>query len=107
MDKYGQLTADLLAAVKGSEQMEQTEDGGTCNFDSPALVLPRWNLEKTEAAIRNAGLRSFIWDCFGKRKFVLSVPTSGQGNRRSRRAEAMQDSLKSAGYDASVYCQMD
>ena len=30
------------------------EDGGTCNFDSPSLLLPRWQEKKIKQAAKEA-----------------------------------------------------
>lgn len=83
------------------------EDGGTCNFDSPALELPRWREADIRYCAKTAGTTVFTWHIGGKRLWVFGVPLGGQANRRSRQAEAMTRSLADAGYDACEYCQMD
>jgi hypothetical protein len=71
------------------------------------LVLPYWNTEKAGFAIEAAGLHSFTHVRWGTRLFIVSVPFGGQGNRRTRQAEAMAKSMRDAGYEASVWYQMD
>lgn len=105
MDKYEKLTEDLRVAVNETKHLEETEDGGTCNFDSPSLALPRWRSDKVEAAVHAAGLHTRKWSWLNR--WVISTPSSGQGNRRTRRAEAMCDILKQRGYDTLMYYQMD
>ena len=93
--------ARLAAAENGGE------DGGTCNFDAPALELPRWREADIQYCARAAGTTAFAWRIFGKRLWVFGVPLGGQGNRRSRQAEAIVESLAADGFNACEYCQMD
>lgn len=87
---------------------ENDEDGGTCNFDAPALNLPRWKRADIEACAKAAGLIVRDWKPYGMRRWVFSVPfPCGQANLRSRMAEAMTASLKESGFDAMDYCQLD
>ena len=107
--KYAKLRDDLVTALKAGRAAEEAnpEDGGTCNFDSAAISLPRWRSALVERAAQEAGTRCFGWDLFGGRRYVFIPNTSAQGNARSRNAEAMVEALKSMGYDAMDYCQMD
>lgn len=105
--KYAKLRDDLLKAYAETEHIEQTEDGGTCNFDAPTLRLPRWNSKKIEQAAREAGGSAWKWELWGTASWVFSTRSSGQANRRSRRAEAISAALKRMGYDAGMYCAMD
>lgn len=106
--KYAKLRDDLIAAYAETEYLEQTEDGGTCNFDAPVLHLDRWNAKKIKQAAEEAGSGAFRWTC-GKfmMGWVFATKSSGQANRRTRRAEAISEALKAKGYDASVYYAMD
>ena len=106
--KYAQLRDDLRAACELTAHLENTEDGGTCNFDAPTIHLPRWNSEKIKQAAREAGVGAFKWT-WGSTTlgWVFPVRSSGQANRRSRRAEAVSAELKRRGYDAGMYCAMD
>ena len=107
--RYAKLRDDLKKALEAGRTAEDAnpEDGGTCNFDSASLSLPRWNAEKVKQAAKEAGTGCFIWNCFGSRQFVFSPNTSAQANARSRNAAAMTAALRSMGYDAMDYCQMD
>jgi len=106
--KYAKLRDDLLAAYAETVGEEETEDGGTCNFDSPVLHLPKWNADKVKQAVEEAGGHAFKWTERGRLfGWVISPNSSGQGNRRSRRAEAISEALKKRGYDTGMYYQMD
>lgn len=106
--KYAKLRDDLLAAYAETEYLEQTEDGGTCNYDSPTLQLPRWNADKIKQAAKEAGGSAWKWT-WGSTVmgWVFSPRSSGQANRRSRRAEAISAALKRMGYDVGMYYQAD
>ena len=105
----GRLRDDLRKALEAGAAAEQEnpEDGGTCNFDSAALYLPRWNACKVEQAAKEAGTACSTWHLFGTKHFVFCPRTAAQANARSRNAEAMTQALKAMGYDAIDYCQMD
>lgn len=77
--KYLKLAKDLKAAYEYGKAHMGTDDGGTCNFDSPTLYLPRWNKEQVKAAVKAAGLNSFEWKPFGRQRafLVVSVPCAG------------------------------
>jgi hypothetical protein len=107
--KYAKLRDDLkkaLAAGRAAEDADP-EDGGTCNLDAAALALPRWNAAKVEQAAEEAGTGCFTWTLFRQRRYVFRPNTFAQGNARSRNAEAMTAALRSLGYDAFDYAQMD
>lgn len=61
----------------------------------------------TEEAAEEAGTSCFDWHSFGGKTWVFCPNTRGQGNARSRNAEAMVKALKAMGYEAFDYCQMD
>lgn len=107
--RYAKLAADLKAAYEYGKEHMGTDDGGTCNFDSPTLYLPRWNKEKVKAAVKAAGLNSFEWTPFGRNRafLVVSVPCAGQGYTRTNAAEAMSKRLGELGYDSGMYYQAD
>lgn len=97
----------LLNAVNSAAMLDDTPDGGTCNLDSvtvkisiPAnLAAQTWvRLEKMLA--RDCGR---MW----KGYYMVDIPLSGQGNRRTRMTEAACKSLKSAGYNAAMFYQID
>ena len=104
---YAKLRDDLKALQKVAEEADSSEDGGTCNFDAPAIKWNRANEKKMKQAAKEAGTNVFKRNLFNSTMWVFSVPGGGQANRRSRKAEAMTDYLKSKGYDAMTYCQAD
>ena len=108
-DKYTKLSKDLATAYKKAvEAYQNSEDGGTCNFDAPSLLLPRWIEEKTKQAAKAAGLNCWKWELWGSKRFVFSLPVEcGQGMRRTLIAEHMTRTLRGMGYDAMDYCQAD
>lgn len=105
---------DVLVIAKGEAyKLRDTEDGGTCNFDSPAINLDkmkeRFSMTKkaVEQAIQEAGLRCYDWKSFGSHYLIISGFTWGQGNRRTRMAEKAEEVLRAAGYFTTMYYQMD
>ena len=123
VERYGKaadlasLTPQMRELVAALDQAAQEahaareandEDGGTCNFDAPALDLPGWRPQDVELVARAAGTTVFAWRLYKTRRWVFGVPhPCGQGNLRSRMAEAMTRSLAANGYAATEYCQMD
>lgn len=106
MKFYEQLTKDLEIAKKEAIAVAaMTDDGGTCNFDSLMLSLPRKQHAKVFDAVKKAGLRAWYSEFW--KSFIISTPVFAQGNRRTAQAEKMRDFMESVGYDASVYYQMD
>lgn len=108
-DKYAKLRDDLITALAAGRaaQEKDPEDGGACNFDACAVKLTRWNHALVERAAKEAGTSCFPWKCFRDPMFVFSPDTGAQGNARSRNAEAMTACMKSLGWDAMDYSQMD
>lgn len=97
-----------VAKLEAIAVCNMDDDGGTCNFDSPALELPKWAAADVEVCAKAAGLRCFTWKPFGRRMWVFTVPEPcGQGDNRTRMAEAMSASLKKSGFDAGMYYRMD
>lgn len=105
--KYAKLAKDLKAALDYGASKMGADDGGTCNFDSPTLYLPRWNKDKIKEAAKAAGLRCSEWKPYGRTFWTFSVPCAGQGCTRTNAAEAMSAYLGDIGYDAGMYYQTD
>lgn len=107
--RYAKLRDDLIDAVAAGIAAEEKnpDDGGSMNFDSAAIRLPRWNSEKVEQAAREAGIGCWKWNLYGTVMFVFGPKTKSHANARSRNAEAMTRYLKGIGYDAMDYCQAD
>lgn len=108
-EKYSMLTAALKQAIEAAKPYANSEDGGTCNFDSPVIDYRAMSMSKNKAeeAIRAAGLRCFDWKLFGGTRLVICGIGHGQGNRNTRMAEAAEKSLKAAGIATGMYYQMD
>ena len=93
----------LVAKVKAYDLIE-TEDNGTCNFDSPILILEKeWSDKDIREAFNGTGLQ------YLREKDTIQIynATDGQGYRRTAMAEAFRDSLVKMGYKSYVYYQMD
>ena len=108
-DKYVNLTNALEQAKTAALVYAGSEDGGTCNFDSPTIDYRAMHMSKGKAvvAIKAAGLRCFDWQSYGGIRLVVCGIGHGQGNRNSRMAEAAERSLKASGVAAGMYYQMD
>lgn len=106
--KYAALAEALKIALShGVEVAQFADDGGSCNFDAPTLHLKGWNQAKVKQAAKVAGLGCFVWDLWGSKRYVFSIPIGAQANARTVAAKAMRDSLKDAGYEAGMYYQVD
>lgn len=109
--KYAKLRDDLRAALEigRAAQAANPEDGGTCNFDAPALYLPRWKAELVEQAAQEAEGRCWKWkrSWAGGSCWIFPPDSGAQANARTRNAEAMFKALQARGYDAIMYYQAD
>lgn len=103
----------LAEALRNAKQAAEEavaadpEDGGTCNFDAPALFLPNWRQKRVEQAAAEAGVGCFKNAAFGRSFYVFPLRVGGQGDSRTRAAEAAKENLAAAGWRASVYYAMD
>lgn len=105
MNKYEKLTADIKAAIEYAAPMFNTEDGGTCNCDTPMVFLPRWRYVEVEKAIHAAGaypVQNETWKAWG-----ICVPNIAHANARSRHTDAMCEYLEKLGYKTLAYQSMD
>lgn len=102
-----ELAEALKAAAIAAQAASQGEDGGTCNLDSVILRVPkgtRFDTIKSAAVLAGINVSETTW--FG-RGFFLNFDVRGQGNARSRGAEAASHLLQERGYRTSMYYQMD
>jgi hypothetical protein len=100
---FREAAAAALAADPGPDA-----DGGTCNFDAPAIRLPGIREKFLSECAAEAGISVDPFEWFGgKRWFWVRVPLRGQADRRSRMAEAACHRLKELGVNATMYYQMD
>lgn len=93
----------LSKAEKLALQYVDTEDGGTCNFDTPIVRLKATKRQIAELDWELVKIETYPY----KGWYFVGIPLSGQGNRRTRMAEAAAQSLCASGYEAKVYYQMD
>lgn len=111
LNDYKALTEALIKAKEAARAAGVgVYDGGTCNFDNPAMVFDRIERAEAERAIKDAGLRSFEWDFASSKEqvaLVISGMTAGQGDQRTTMAEAFKDSMRAQGYKCGMYYQMD
>ena len=107
--KYAKLRDDLKRALQAGETVERADpdDGGTCNFDGTAVLLPRWTEKLVERAAEEAGTGCFKWDLWKTHYYVFRPKTRGRANARSRNAEAVTKAMMSYGYDCMDYQQAD
>lgn len=104
--KYLKLAEDLAKAAEAARMTVPPEDGGTCNFDSLMLYLPRWEAAKVKLAAEAAGI--YAGKCCGyKSTFTFSVPVFAQGYARTKQAEVMDRVMKDLGYESGVFYMMD
>lgn len=107
--KVNDLAKVLIEAKKFAQNYVNSEDGGSCNFDAPKIYLPGWSRKSVETACKKADLSCFDHRFFrgSEKGWVICGGTSGQGNRRSRMAEAMKDVIRACGYNCMMYYQCD
>ena len=99
------LRAALLLARSEALKLKDTEDGGTCNFDTPTLKLSdKWTREEIEEAFKDTTLTPYFIE--GNYIHILGA-TCGQGYRNTEMAKAFRDSLQESGYTSYVHYQMD
>lgn len=107
--------AACFAAAKAAGIAARTEDdGGTCNFDSPAFRIKGVAASKIKAAAEQAGVTASSFEWFGGRRwFWLTGFLAGQGNCRARMSNAATKALEEAAathcpeMQVCEYCQMD
>lgn len=115
MEQYaGLIEALRKAKLKAIEAGLSVDDGGTCNFDSPVLFMPKGTRETTMDKIGlRAGVSFMKWESYPFKGsdhsawLIFGDFMNGQGNRRSRIAEAFAASLKADGFESDTYYQMD
>jgi len=120
-DPEERLARALKRAAIASVSYIDEPDGGTCNFDSPALDFSACGMSKADAerVIKGVGLFCHDWKPFknhrGDDGKIIKTPTylvisgfqSGQGNRHTHMAEAFCQSMNMDGFETQMYYQMD
>lgn len=102
---YNNLEAAICRAEQAARKYENIADDGTCNFDSPIIMLPKGTSKKKLAEF-DRKVEKLDYG-FWKGWYEIHIPLSGQAYRRTKMAEAAAESLKNDGYDAAVYYMMD
>ena len=104
-EKISNLKISLLISLVEAQKHKEEDDGGTCNFDSPVLVLPsEWKESDVRKAFENTGLR---YEKMSENSYEIFGATEGQALRRTIMAMAFRDSLTKQGYIARVHYVMD
>lgn len=100
-----ELKSALLIAKIEADKLKDTDDGGTCNFDTPTLKLPsEWTDWMLEVAFLHTGLS---YERINKETIHVLGAVEGQGFRRTAMAEAFSNKLCELGYVSYVCYQMD
>lgn len=108
VDKYTQLRSALINASLYASDFKDEDDGGTCNFDTVTIRLPRWPYAKLKEMVATIpGLRISKHYCGVAGTFMIHGFEHGQANRRTSMVEAFSRRLCELGYDSGVYYVMD
>ena len=106
LNKYEQLTIDLIEAYSEALKVKTNDDGGSANLDSTFLILKGLNEKKVLKSISNAGLY-----CGGKSHWIgtgyLISTGGGQGNNRTVIRNRFAEILREKGYDVLHFDKMD
>ena len=105
--ELNELNQALINAVNSAAMLDDTEDGGTSNFDMVTLKIkiPKKFIQYISVKLEKMYARD--WGRLWRGYYLVDIPLSGQGYRRTRMAEAACGSLRAAGYDAQMYYQCD
>ena len=105
MDKNLFIKA-LREALENAKKFANTEDGGTCNFDTCEFYAKGMRLSVLEGIVKEASqeLRVSKW---GTGRFHIGGYECGQANRRTEMVEAFEKTLRNYGFDTGVYYAMD
>lgn len=105
--KTKRIDAYKANARDTAAMLDDTEDGGSCNFDSVTLKINIPAKLAAQAWVKLEKMLARDWGRLWRGHYMVGIPLSGQGNRRTRMAEAACNALKSAGYDAQMFYQCD
>ena len=105
--ELNELNNALINAVNAAAMLDDTEDGGTCNLDMVTLKIKMPKKFIQYISVKLEKMYVCVWGRLWRGYYLVDIPLSGQGNRRTRMAEAACGSLRAAGYDAQVYYQCD
>lgn len=99
--KFVQVLKD--AKLAASAAVADMEDGGTCNFDAPAIR----DLRMTPALTGALGEAGFNFYLAKRHGIVLGIGVGFQAMTRTKGAEVFTRYLQEHGYDAHTYYQAD
>lgn len=94
--------AAIAAIIKGEEY--EGNDGGSCNLDTPLVVVPRGIKTRN---VKDSNGRELLGCSYGSGLYSVRVPLWGQGYQRTAMAEAARDRLVELGYTSYVRYIMD
>lgn len=94
------LESVLCEAEKTAQKFLESEDGGTCNFDTPVVEIIGCTIKEINSMDYNVEKFKNNW-------YFVNIGLSGQGNRRTRMAESISKSLIESGFNSYVFYQMD
>lgn len=105
--ELNELNQALINAVNAAAMLDNPEDGGTCNLDMVTLKIkiPKKFIQYFSVKLEKMLTRD--WGRLWKGYYLVGIPLSGQGNRRTRMAEAACAALREKGYDACLFCTTD
>lgn len=99
---------DDLKKAKELAQAVEGDDDGTCNFDNPAILPPKgMDIEQLIACCVAADVTFIDRKKGNETCLLIGAHGIGQGSRRTRGAIAAKEYLRSQGYTAGMYYQMD
>ena len=92
--KLQALTKALIKAkmAMAAADVGDSNDGGTCNFDSPRFTVPKIPAQRVMKAAEDAGVLVFCLTGKSPKTYQVGVPY-GQANRRTLCAKAGTDAL--------------
>ena len=82
-------------------------DGGSCNFDTPYVTVPKGTRSSTIKECAEAAGVHVSPHYTSASRWMVHVTTTGQGYRRTKGAEAARDALKANGFESFVYYAVD
>lgn len=98
------LKQDLVKARELAMAKVETEDGGTCNFDTCEIFFPNMRKATLSKVCNEIGLHCTKW---GSGEFHIYGYECGQANRRTTMVETFVGYLQDLGYKAYVHYAMD
>jgi hypothetical protein len=90
------------AKVAGLLAIRDIPDDGSCNFDSPFIIVKPFG-KKDEEALKTVGVEV----CKIGRRVILSFGFVGQANRNCKYAETIADFLEACGWETGVRYILD